>query len=480
MNKSYDVRFWNVTVKKGRKRPYVLRWRVGGKVQTRPFTTQELAASYKSELIQAARRGEAFDIDSGLPESMIRAALSVTWYRHARDYVDDRWDKVSAKQRISIAETLTAVTVALTTSHKGAPDSETLRNALRRWEYNKARRETDRPAEVAAALSWASRASVPLAHLAEFEGITLALGACARKLDGTAASPSYYTRRRRVLYNVLKYAVQRKRLTVNPIDGLDWKPIEDDEVWEEVDPAAVPSPRQMEELLTAVSYAGPRRGPRLVAFYACIYYAMMRPGEVVSLREDDCELPSMGWGRLMLAGSKPSVGTEWTDSGEYHDDRGLKGRSRKAKRPVPIPPQLVRILRDHITQHGIAPDGRLFRTERGGVLLPSGYGQTWHMARELALTPAEVASDLARRPYDLRHAGVSLRLNAGVPPTQVAAWAGHSVEVLLRIYAKVVAGLDSLWEGPSTTPSAARSWNTNGTRSVAFRVPWWHLMSPGP
>ncbi len=81
------------------------------------------------------------------------------------------------------------------------------------------------------------------------------------------------------------------------------------------------------------------------------------------------------------------------------------------------------------------------------MLLPSGYGRTWHRARTVALTPVEEASDLARRPYDLRHAGVSLRLQVGVPPTQVAEWAGHSVEVLLKIYAKVIAGQDRVWEG---------------------------------
>jgi integrase len=47
---------------------------------------------------------------------------------------------------------------------------------------------------------------------------------------------------------------------------------------------------------------------------------------------------------------------------------------------------------------------------------------------------------LARRPYDLRHAAVSTWLNAGVPATQVAAWAGHSVAVLLQIYAKCLVG----------------------------------------
>jgi hypothetical protein len=40
---------------------------------------------------------------------------------------------------------------------------------------------------------------------------------------------------------------------------------------------------------------------------------------------------------------------------------------------------------------------------------------------------------------------VSLRLNAGVPPTQVAEWAGHSVEVLLTIYAKCIEGRDEVW-----------------------------------
>ena len=35
-------------------------------------------------------------------------------------------------------------------------------------------------------------------------------------------------------------------------------------------------------------------------------------------------------------------------------------------------------------------------------------------------------------------------LNAGVPPTQVAEWAGHSVNVLLRVYAKCVYGQDEV------------------------------------
>jgi hypothetical protein len=67
----------------------------------------------------------------------------------------------------------------------------------------------------------------------------------------------------------------------------------------------------------------------------------------------------------------------------------------------------------------------------GRVLYPSSYHYVWQQARSLALTPAQIASPLARRPYELRHAGVPLRLNAGAPASQVTESAGHSVEVLL-------------------------------------------------
>lgn len=61
-----------------------------------------------------------------------------------------------------------------------------------------------------------------------------------------------------------------------------------------------------------------------------------------------------------------------------------------------------------------------------------------HAAR--ALPAQQVASPLAAGPYDLRHTAASTWLNAGVPATQVAERAGHSVEVLLSIYAKCIEG----------------------------------------
>jgi integrase len=82
--------------------------------------------------------------------------------------------------------------------------------------------------------------------------------------------------------------------------------------------------------------------------------------------------------------------------------------------------------------------------DAGGDLPTITYRRVWIKARQTALAATEQASPLARRPYDLRHACLSTWLNGGVYPTQVAEWAGHSVDVLLPIYAKCVVGQDEL------------------------------------
>jgi hypothetical protein len=49
--------------------------------------------------------------------------------------------------------------------------------------------------------------------------------------------------------------------------------------------------------------------------------------------------------------------------------------------------------------------------------------------------------------YDLRSLGeyqAARELDAGVDPTQVAEWAGNSVEVLLRVYAKCIHGREKI------------------------------------
>src|ERR1700733_8349864 len=65
-------------------------------------------------------------------------------------------------------------------------------------------------------------------------------------------------------------------------------------------------------------------------------------------------------------------------------------------------------------------------------------------ARILALGSELAAGGLARRPYDLRHAALSLWLNSGGDPAQIAPRAGNSVAVLLTVYTHCIHGHDDL------------------------------------
>ncbi|HET8683331.1 MAG TPA: hypothetical protein VFM54_15900 [Micromonosporaceae bacterium] len=156
--------------------------------------------------------------------------------------------------------------------------------------------------------------------------------------------------------------------------------------------------------------------------------------------DDTAEINAAGG----AVGSTQHVGQDWGDDGVVREDRELKHRAKAATRDVPAPPPLVRALRWHVAAGWHGSDGRLFVAKgwRTGPVSLETYTRVWRQARKAALTPVQQRSPLARRPYDLRHAAVSLWLNAGVPAPQVAEWAGHSVAVLLKVYAKCIDGQD--------------------------------------
>jgi hypothetical protein len=83
-------------------------------------------------------------------------------------------------------------------------------------------------------------------------------------------------------------------------------------------------------------------------------------------------------------------------------------------------------------------------SERGNVVSSSAYWRVWNEARAIGLSPAQQTSPLAARPYDLPHAAVSLWLNSGVPATEVAPRAGHTVDVLLTVYASCLDGQEAM------------------------------------
>jgi integrase len=453
---TFDVRVWSVKkirLKNGSS--WQVRWQVAGRPRpnTRNFASKTAAESRRAEILTAVRKGEAFDVETGLPLSEWRALPQPapdptperTWLAVARDFVDAKWaERQAPGTRRSLSEALGSVTPALFDEPPPARLTDLVREALAGWVFRTGSRttlgtdgrrvENEPPAGWVEVLAWMDRHSRPIRDLADVDVTRTALVALSHRLDGKPAAPNTITRRRMFFSQVITYAIAHGDLEANPLPGAQWTPPRKVIV---VDRRAVVDHGRALRLLAAVA----ERAPELEAFYACIYYAATRPGETQELTIDQLTLPKTGWGEVALEGNNPEVSPLWSDEPDQpRQARELKHREKGEVRPVPLHPDLVALLRRHIERFGTTPDGRIFRSYTGGAVKTSRYLTVWRAARNKALTPAEVASPLARRPYDLRHAAVSRWLNAGVPPTQVAEWAGHSVRILLTVYAKCIVG----------------------------------------
>lgn len=448
---TFDVDIWSIRQRKGRPKPFELRWRVGKQAHSRSFKLRPQADGRRSELMAALRDGQQFDEETGLPAKEFAALAMPTWYDHARAYVLMKWPGAAAKHRASIAESLAVVTPVLVRSGSGRPDSRVLRAALFQWAFRVvdgpdgrplSRADVDEPPKhVREALNWVAEHSLKVDEAAKPEHVRAALTALSRLLNGKPAAENTANRKRMVLSNAFRYAVEERGLiSRHPFLSVDWAA---PQTSDEVDFRFVPGPRLARKLLGAVAAQGVR-GEHLETFFGAIYYLATRPGEAVALREKDFVLPPESepdaWGEVLVSASHPEVGSGWTNSGKSHDERGLKHRARRAVRAVPIPPVYVHMVRAHIARFGVAPDGRVFRAVNGGRLTSNEYTEVWQKARRAVLTEQELATELADVPYSLRHAAISLWIKSGMDPVEAAYRAGHSLAVLYRFYAKILKG----------------------------------------
>ena len=164
---TYDVRVYRTEVYKGSEvTTYWVRWKVGARLRKEAFRKAAQADSFRSALMTAARKGEAFSLGTGRPTAWERAKDDTTWYEFACRYVDMKWKLASAKYRKDIARALTAATPAMLTDARGRPDDPSIRRALKRWAFNTKQRG-EPPADVAEVLSWVARNSAPLSALAD-------------------------------------------------------------------------------------------------------------------------------------------------------------------------------------------------------------------------------------------------------------------------------------------------------------------------
>lgn len=337
----------------------------------------------------------------------------------------------------SLAESMTTIAVAMLKEQPSHEERKVIRKTLFTLFSKRTRSQTE-SADTAKTLRKVREESRNVADIADPDVLRTVLRALDTRLDGERAASNTARIKRIALRNALDFAVEKRLLERNPIDEVKTKKRKFE--LRQVDPGAVVNPMQGRMLLDAVRTVG-KQGPPLVAFFGLMYYAALRPEEVANLKKEHLSLPEKGWGDINLEGARPEIGAQWTDSGQASEEGPLKHRDSDTGRTVPCPPVLTELLHNHINKFGTARDGRLFRGARdGGRVSSTVYGRVWATARGRVFTPEVASGPLGKRPYDLRHAAVSTWLSGGVEATRVAKWAGHSLAVLLRVYAKCLDG----------------------------------------
>jgi len=294
---------------------YRVLWTLDGKQWKKSFSAAALADSFRSELMAAARKGEAFDLDSGLPTSWSRLQAT-TWYVLTLRYTDAKWSYASPNHRRGIAEALTDATETLLLRDCAFP-REDLRAALR-WSYSMRLRDRidEPPTELANAVRWLASNTYRMdafSHRGTAAGLARSvLSRISQTKDGRLAAPNTANRKRMVLHNIFEFACEIGVLDENPLNLVRWtKP----RTLATVDPSTVINPQQARRFLTAVEAHG-ERGKRLKAFFACMYYAALRPEEVADPRRFNLtHLPEQPgcWGEIRLTNSVPRSGSRWTE-----------------------------------------------------------------------------------------------------------------------------------------------------------------------
>ena len=402
------------------KRRYRVKWRVDGRDKTRSFGTKAQAERLKVRLQTAVADGEEFDLGTGLPASWIKQ--DKTWWEWSQEWLNLKWPQWSGHSRRSAVESLVAITPLL--AREGAPPApEGVATWLRERGYRLGTTERGH------APGWLLRWSVPLVEI-ETAQLERLLAAVTTKRDGASVARDVARRRRTILNAVLRAATRRELIDHNPLAKSEWKlPTRNIAV----DISTVPSYGDVIEVVDHV--AGLKTdGARYAGLFACVGIAGMRPSEAIGLQVADLELHNDGWGLAVLRGASTSPGTRFTSTGTVVEHKELKQRPPDATRDVPLASVLVERLRWHM-ERWPPVNGRVFTNAAGRTPTSTNYGPVWVRART-KLWPQEHRLGKTTA-YDLRHSAATMMLRAGVPPAEVSRRLGHSVDILMRVYAGV-------------------------------------------
>lgn len=408
-----EIRIWSVQDRRSNKRyarPWIVRWAVDDKPFQRGHRTRVEADRYRSLLLVAQREGKPFDETTGEPAGWAPKASDQPLLGWARTWLAESWEEWQPRTQNSAVEALSRF-VPLTAA-ESAPDTD----GARRYLVVALHPDGERDPEWEA---WFDKWCPSLAGL-DRSLLSRVDAALSLGLSGKPLAPNTATRLRTVARSCVRRAVDLELLDADP-----WPPTQRGAKHRKVrrastgvDVRSLPNPETMRKALAAIVTNQPASRTYHV-MTSVLYYAGLRPSEVVMLRPRHLDLGPDGWGTIRVEEADIS----FDESGE----------PKTGKRSVPIPPTLVTLLSRWIREHGFQPDDLLFRTRTGQRPTSSNWGRAWHRAlRSIDHEPLRL--------YDCRHAAATTWLNAGVPLGDIARRLGHSVDVLVSTYVGALRG----------------------------------------
>jgi integrase len=402
-----------------RPRPFLVRWQFDGKQKEKGFSTTTEANIFRSRLVVASvTETTKWNRATYLPADL--ASLSSTsvadW---CVTYVADVWEYLAPNTRRSLVEALVYFI------ERSVPDNAP--QVTPKWHH-------DLPKWLTPGTSvslprdfqqWLSRWSPKLEDLDE-----AALARIDKRLrqniDGEPLARTTQARRVNVVKRCLEVAVRKRVMSVCEWPKSDHGERSRKSSWAKSSVTDdVPSVAELHAIIAAIPSHQPS-SKMYQTLSAVSGYAGLRPGEAVALEVQDLELPAKGWGQISVRRSWNGTGRAW---GTESEDLA-RPKTQRSLREVPIPPVLVKHLRDWITQQDIS-SGPLFVTRAGTRPTQSNWNRALKRACEsVGATPLP--------PYGLRRTCASHLVDANVMIAEAAARLGHSPEVLLSIYTKRV------------------------------------------
>jgi len=398
------------------RRPWVVRWAVTGRQRSRSFRTRAEADRYRTALLVAVQRGEPFDDSSGEPVAWQPLPDDLRAHHWARRWLAEQWPEWAPRTRVSAVEALSRLLPLLVDPSAAAPPPSLRRHLTATLPPIPGTGDPD-------AERWLDRSILELGQLTRplLAAVDQRLGVAD---DGTALGAATAGRFRKVSRACIRRAVELGVLDVDP-----WPPAargrssrKAARTRRQVSIRQLPTPQTIAKVLDAMPSHQPASRTYQV-MTAVAYYAGLRPSEVVMLRADALELPDDGWGRLHV-----------TEADVSFDE---PGEPKPGPRSVPIPPQLVVMLREWVDASGHRGQDLLFRTRTGMRPRASNWSRALHRALAACDAPP-------MRIYDCRHPAATTWLRAGVPLGDVAKRMGHSVETLVSTYVGALQGDEAL------------------------------------